>query len=186
MNKLSAALVLAALLLVSCANTTPSQTELDSQLSNDTAVESVDSVKQDDPSPSFEGFALTVGEIRLLPGEVADVEALLGAADDRLEAPSCLHDGNDTVYYYDGLEIVTSPSAAGDYIISVTVSGEGIAAEEGFSVGDTFSGVQSLGAADEELSAPDFGRYVYTRGDTSLTLLVTDDVITSISYAYEE
>lgn len=186
MNKLSAALVLAALLLVSCADSTPSQTELDSQPSDDTTVESVNSVKQDDPAPAFEGFALTVGEVRLLPGETADIEALLGKANDRLTAPSCVHEGDDTVYYYDGFEVVTSPSAAGDYIISVTVSGEGIAAEEGFAVGDAFSSVDSLGAADEDLSAPDFGRYVYTRGDTSLTLLVTDDVISSITYAYEE
>ena len=60
-----------------------------------------------------EGFSLVYHTVLLIPGSLTDVESVLGAPADRAEAPSCVHEGNDVLYYYDGLEITTSPSARG-------------------------------------------------------------------------
>ena len=60
------------------------------------------------PAPTAEdGFSLTYKDVRLTPGVHMDVESVLGAPVDKTEAPSCLHDGNDTVYFYEDLEVVT-------------------------------------------------------------------------------
>lgn len=112
-----------------------------------------------------------------------DVESVLGAPVDKTEAPSCLHDGNDTVYFYEDLEVVTSPSAQGEYIVSVTVISPAVITEEEITLGASISdALTALGDAEEA-----FGRYLFTRGNTTLTMM-TDDagIIVSISYGLGE
>jgi len=188
MNKLTAALLLSAVLLCACAtDSPPAVTDLTS--ASDTA--SVGSEAETSAAPEekeFTGYALTVKSVRLLPGEVADVEALLGKPSDKLEAPSCVHPGNDVVYYYDGLEVVTSPNAAGkSYITSITVTSDSIKTEEGIAIGSTLAdATAACGDYDKTKSVPDFGRYLFLKGRTSITLLTDpDNTVTSISYSFE-
>lgn len=183
MKKLTAALLLSALLLASCAR---DPVDPVSELSSDTPAEN-DVTSADAPSDEFEGFALTVGEVRLLPGVTVNVESLLGMPDDTLEAPSCVHEGNDVVFYYDGLEIVTSPSGAGNIVTSITVTADTVKTEEGITIGSTLEeAVAAYGDYDAAKSAPDFGRYVFVKSATLLTLLTdADNIVTSVSYSVE-
>ena len=191
MKKLTAALLLSAYILCACASepvdhTTPVDpvTESASDSVGSTAAETSAAV----PEAPYAGFALTVGAVRLLPGVTVGVDALLGKPLDTLTAPSCVHEGNDIVYYYDGMEIVTSPSAAGNYIVSITLTGENRKTEEGISVGSSLADVTAAyGAFDKAKSVPDFGRYVFFKAKTSLTVLTDlDNTVISISYSYEE
>ena len=135
------------------------------------------------PAESEQAFSLTYRDVQLTPGVHLDVVAALGEPMDRAEAPSCLHDGNDTVYFYEEAEIVTSPSAQGEFIVSVTLLSPALVTEEGIALGANISdAVTALGEAEEA-----FGRYLFTRGNTTLTMM-TDDagIIVSISYALAE
>lgn len=182
MKKLFSAFFVSALLLASC-TAGPVEEATDPASGTDTIGEtSVSAVEE------FAGFALTVGNARLLTGEVADIPALLGNPNDTLEAPSCIHEGNDTVYYYDSLEVTTSPSAAGNYILTVQVTSEDVKTEEGIGFGSTLDEAKAVyGEYDASLSSPDFGRYVFLRAGTSLTLLTDgDNLVTSITYTAEQ
>lgn len=142
-----------------------------------------DSDTAPDTPPAADPFALTYKDVRLVPGAHLDVESVLGAPVEKTEAPSCLHDGNDTVYFYEELEVVTSPSSQGEYIVSVTVLANTVNTEEGIAIGENISeAIAVLGDAEEA-----FGRYLFTRGNTTLTMM-TDDagIIVSISYALAE
>jgi len=125
--------------------------------------------------------------VRLIPGATADIESLLGKPTEKLEAPSCIHEGNDIVYYYDGLEIVTSPGKNGSTVISLTLTSDAHKTEEGIAVGSSLAdATAAYGAHDSKKSSPDFGRYVFLKSTTSLTLLTdADNIVTSISYTHE-
>ena len=180
MKKLLSACLLSALVLTACASSpVDTETTSDSNMVTDGGTAAAE---------TFGGFALTVGEVRLLTGETADVTALLGTPKDTLQAPSCIHEGNDTVYYYDGLEVTTSPSDAGDYILTIQITSEDMATEEGIRFGSSLEEAKAAyGDYDASLSSPDFGRYVFVRGGTSLTLLTDgDNLVNSITYTAEQ
>ena len=182
MKNFLCALLFSALVLTSCASEPVDEsTDLSSGLS--TGGETSASVPEE-----FAGFALTVGDARLLTGETADVPTLLGMPKETLQAPSCIHEGNDTVYYYDGLEVTTSPSAAGDFILTIQITSEDITTEEGIRFGSSLDEVKAAcGAYDEKLSSPDFGRYVFVRAGTSLTVLTDgDNTVNGITYTAEQ
>ena len=172
-NKRPVLLALCAVLLCACAK--------EPAVSTPTQPENLSITDAATTEKHIEGFALTVGDVRLIPGAMTDVEAALGTAADHYEAPSCVHDGNDIVYVYDFGEIMTSPGDGGSYIASVTVLPDAeIATEEGLTIGASVEEMLALyGACEEE-----FGRYVYTRGETTLTFLTTDGAVTGFSYAY--
>ena len=180
MNKLTAALLAVLLLLTACAvpaADTPAGGTTAAPLSASTAPAAETTAAADnDPA---EGFALNYRGVRLMPGAAADVQSLLGDPDDKLEAPSCVHEGNDTLYYYEGVEIVTSPSGEGETVYSLAVTGEDIPTEEGLTVGMSAEDALRLYGEGEEA----FGQYVFVRGATSLKIMTdADGTVTSITY----
>lgn len=180
MKKLTAVLLLLAALLAACAapNAQP-VSDTSSPAASDGGTAAPESVSVQDSAASDESFTLTYRGVRLTPGGTVDIEALLGAPDDRLEAPSCTHDGNDILYYYEGVEIVTSPSANGETLYSVSVLGEDIPTEEGLSIG--MSAEDALRLYGEGTEA--FGQYVFVRGAASLKIMTdADGTVTSITY----
>ncbi len=173
-KQLAAVLLLLSLGLAACTGTTPPADTNDSTPPTESTVPGETAV---------EGFSLTVGDATLTPGAVVDVTALLGEPLDQQTAPSCVHEGDDIVYTYDGLEIATSPSPAGQYITSVTLTSDVYATAEGIYIGSTAA---EMTAAYGETEAQ-FGRYMYTNGSTTLTFM-TDDAgtVTAIVYACVE
>lgn len=188
MNKLTAALLISAMLLCACVQDGTSDVPTDT--AGETTAEAAETVLDTAAETEFSGYALTLAKpaVRLIPGAAADIESLLGKPTEKLEAPSCIHEGNDTVYYYEGLEIVTSPGKSGSTVISLTLTSDTHKTEEGISVGSSLADAAAVyGAHDSTKSSPDFGRYVFLKSTTSLTLLTdADNVITSISYTHEE
>ncbi len=187
MNKLTAALLLSAMLLCACAQDGTDDVPTDT--AGDTTAEAGETVLDTAVEPEFSGYALTLTKpaVRLIPGATADIESLLGKPTEKLEAPSCIHEGNDIVYYYDGLEIVTSPGKNGSTVISLTLTSDAHKTEEGIAVGSSLAdATAAYGAHDSKKSSPDFGRYVFLKSTTSLTLLTdADNIVTSISYTHE-
>ena len=178
MKKWIALLALTALLLSACGAAPASVPE--SEAAGTTAAASAPA--------AADGYALEIGGVRLVPGAALTdtADALFGAPQDVQTAPSCIHDGDDTLYIYADFELVTSPGAAGETIASVAVLSEAIATAEGVRLGD---GIEAALAAygdaySEAESAPDFGRYVFVRGATSITMMTDGGgAVTAIAYA---
>ena len=181
MKKFAVLLLLSALICVGCTPTENPNT------GEDTKPPVTDTVGDSDTAPDTgdeaQAFSLTYKDAVLTPGAPLDVVASLGEPLDRAEAPSCLHDGNDTVYFYEDVEIVTSPSGQGEFVVSVTLLSPVVVTEEGIQLGANIGdALTALGEAQEA-----FGRYLFTRGNTTLTMMTDDDgVIVSISYALAE
>ena len=180
-KQFAAVLLLLSLGLAACSDTTPPDTDATDSTTPAESTDPADSITPNDTAE--EGFSLTVGDAVLTPGAVVDVTAILGEPLDQQTAPSCVHEGDDIVYYYDGLEIATSPSPAGQYITSITLTSDVYTTAEGVYIGSTAA---EMTAAYGETEAQ-FGRYVYTKGSTTLTFM-TDDAgtITAIAYAFAE
>ena len=181
MKKIAVLLLLSALILAGCTPAGNPNTGDDTKPPVSDAVGDSDTAP--DPADEAQAFSLIYKEVRLTPGVHVDVVTALGEPLDRAEAPSCLHDGNDTVYYYEEAEIVTSPSAQGEFIVSVTLLSPALTTEEGITLGANISdAITACGEAQEA-----FGRYLFTRGNTTLTMMTEDDgTIVSISYALAE
>lgn len=113
-------------------------------------------------------YGLTVGKSLLYPGaDPADLLPALGEPIDHLEAPSCVHDGMDRVYYYVGYEINTQPTAAGgEVIVSIYLSDDSITTDEGLRIGD---GAEKIAELYGE-STPTGGLYVYTKTDRGVSV----------------
>ncbi len=173
-KQFAAVLLLLSLGLAACSNPTP---PVDAGTDDSTAP--AESTAPDETAA--EGFALPVKDAVLTPGAAVDVTALLGEPLDQQSAPSCVHEGDDVVYTYDGLEIATSPSPAGQYVTSITLTSDVYTTAEGIFIGSTAA---EMTAAYGETEAK-FGRYVYTKGNSTLTFM-TDDAgtVTAITYAY--
>ena len=131
-------------------------------------------------------YGLTVGESLLYPG--ADPAALLPALGeplDRLEAPSCVHDGMDRVYYYAGYEINTNPTAdGGEVIVSIYLSDDSITTDEGLRIGDKAEKVTGLYGE----ATPKDGLYIYTKSDRGVSVSLNIQTngsgeVTSIYYS---
>ena len=181
MKKWIALLALTALLLSACGASPVSVPE--KEAAGTTAAASAA------PAPTAaDGYALEIGGVRLAPGAALTdtADALFGAPQDVQTAPSCIHDGDDTLYTYADFELVTSPGASGETVTSIAVLSEAIATEEGIRLGD---GIEAALAAygdaySEAESAPDFGRYVFVRGATSITMMTDGSgAVTAIAYA---
>ena len=180
MKKLFAILILAALILCAC-KPADDPTDVSQNTGTDSSVSDETSGAPGTPVDDLGIFAFTFRDVRLVLGEYADVESLLGEAVEKLEAPSCVHEGNDTVYSYDIVEIVTSPSDSGEYISSITLISDSVQTEEGIALGGLISSAQAAYGEGEE----SFGRYTFRRGASTLTMLTDDDgIILSIAYAY--
>lgn len=125
------------------------------------------------------GTALRVGA----PAD--EVIGALGAYKEKLEAPSCVHPGNDVLYYYDGYTVMTSPDASGRNMVSGFEIGTSAAKlANGITVGSTADEVKAaFGSAYTEA----FGLIVYDltgeNGGTpcSLSFTCIDGPVASIA-----
>lgn len=173
-KQLAAVLLLLSLGLAACDTADPADTD---PVPSDVT----DSAPADTGDENGAVFVLPVGDSILVPGGVRDIKALLGEPTDQQTAPSCVHDGDDILYIYEGLEIATSPSDKGQYTVSIMLTADNYKTMEGITIGDTAEDMKAAyGEAEES-----FGRYVYTMGKSTLTFMTDGDGnITSITYAY--
>ena len=99
---------------------------------------------------------------------------------DVYEAESCAFDGIEKIYTYDNYEITTCPENGIEKILNVYISHGEESTPEGIRVGDTVEDMKQ--AYGEDFKTADVS-YIYTRGNTTLTFVTNDDVISSIEYS---
>lgn len=135
----------------------------------------------DGPKPNEDGFVLVYkGQQLRIHAEFAPILAALGKPVTYTESASCAFDGLDKTYYYGNLYIDTYPVGDKDYIYDFWFADDSLSTPEGIYIGATKAQVEKAYGAEcfNGKSA-----YIITKADESLTIIVENDVVTSIQYS---
>lgn len=110
----------------------------------------------------------------------ADKKEALGEPIGTSEAPSCLYEGSDIIYEYDGFTLQTNQQGEDEILCIVTVETAAYATAKDIKVGDAVEAVKdAYGEAEKETKY-----YIaYTEDNTALTFSLSDGKVTAIEYA---
>jgi hypothetical protein len=174
---LLAVLMLAALSACDSQTATPTQpTETSGQEQTD-PTQSTE--KETEPASSVqEVFSFTYEGVELIPGEPFD-PSVLPEAESVYEIPSCAIEGTDNVYTYPTFELIAYNDGSGEVIYSVYLLDANTPTPEGLYLGDEFARVTELYGT--EYTADDT-ETTFTKGNTTLNLIVDGDTVVSIEY----
>jgi len=117
--------------------------------------------------------------VDIVPGaEMMPVKNALGEPASYYESISCAFEGMDKIYTYGSIQITTYTEKDVDYIYTIVLLDDGVTTPEGLYIGaDKASVVNAYG----EISG-DQNVAIYTRGNSSITVGLRDDVVVSITY----
>lgn len=114
-----------------------------------------------------------------IDSEAESILSQLGEAQSYFEAASCAFNGLDKVYSYSGFDLTTYTIDDVDYISEITIRDDSVTTKEGIYIG---SDIASLKASYGEPTEEKDGCYIYEKGNTRLSFVVSDDEVLSISY----
>lgn len=103
----------------------------------------------------------------------------LGQPDDKLTSASCAFGGNDTVYYYDSIEISTNDELGYERIYSIYLKDDLVSTEKNICVGATADEVKT---AYGEPTATAANGLTYEKDGMTLKFNLKDGSVSSILY----
>lgn len=116
-------------------------------------------------------------------GSAADKAfALLGDYDDMYEAPSCVHEGYDRFYTYDGFSVTTSAGEGGDIVTEFLIESSACVLSNGITVG---SSAEDVTAAYGEDYTESFGAMKYEFDGMTLTVVTDGTSVTSVMFSLD-
>ena len=134
----------------------------------------------DTPDPVVEELSFTYNGTKIaLHAPMEDILAALGQPKEYYESESCAFEGLDKTYKYNSFYIQTYPVDGKDYVYSFWFEDDLIANDEGIAIGSPLSDVQSAYAGRYTTES---GAYKITQGKGFLTIIMENDVVTSIQY----
>ncbi len=114
-------------------------------------------------------------------GAAADAAiALLGEYDDMYEAPSCVHEGYDRFYTYDGFSVTTAPQENGDIVTEFLIESSACTLANGITIG---SSAEDVTAAYGEDYSESFGTMRYEYDGVTLTIVTDGTSVTSVLFS---
>jgi predicted small lipoprotein YifL len=164
-------MVLLAAALTACGTTPPDPTKPADQAQNTQP-------QQTEPAEEEGVFSFTFEGIELIPGAPFDPSAL-PEADSIFEVPSCAIEGTDNVYSYSTMELTAYDDGTGEVIYSIYLLDADTPTTEGLYVGDDLARVEELYGADYETNDTEL---TFTKGNTTLNLLMDGETVISIEY----
>jgi hypothetical protein len=128
-----------------------------------------------------DSFSFTYKDTKIaLHAPAADILAALGEAKSYSESTSCAFEGLDKTYGYPSIYIQTYPIGDKDYIYGWWFEDDLVANEEGLSIGSSLADVQACYSADCYNGT---NAYQVKKGSGMMTIILENDVVTSIQYA---
>ena len=123
-------------------------------------------------------YSYTYEGVKLIPGEPFD-PSVLTEAESVYEVPSCAIEGTDNLYSYGTIELTAFDDGTGEVIYSIFFVDPNITTDEGLALGDD---VQKMIDLYGENYTQEGTACIYTGGNTVLSILVQNDVVTSIEF----
>lgn len=173
--------LVACMLIGGCADTTEEEKTPDRNIvigGNNTPSDST----EDNTDKSF---VFVHNNVKITPNDLVDpLVTALGSDYSYYESPSCAYIGLDKCYVYKGFTIYTYPDDnAVDHVLQVVLTDDTLSTPEGLILGDTAEKVIELYGKDYVESN---GSYAYTRGKTTLMIIMKNDRVLSIQYTYTD
>lgn len=133
-----------------------------------------------DPTVPAEGYSFTYNGTKIaIHADAAPILAALGEPQSYTEETSCAFEGLDKTYFYGSFYLQTYPMGEKDYVFCAWFMDDSVTTAEGAYVGMTQAQVEGIYGAD---SFNGSNAYVLTQGKSTLTLILTDGVVSSIQY----
>ena len=133
------------------------------------------------PTPATDGFTFTYNGTEIVMKAPAEpIVAALGEAKSYTEEASCAFTGLDKTYYYGSFYLETFPQDGKDYVFGLWFADDSVATKEGIYIGATQAQVEAAYGADNFNGA---NGYELTKGETKLTIILQDGVVSSIQYS---
>ena len=133
---------------------------------------------QDGKKEEKGAFRFVYEGVVLIPGEVFE-ESSLGTASAVSEVPSCAFDGNDRVYNYEKFELTAYIDGNQERIYSIYFMDPNLPTTEGLCLGDPVDDMKAFYGEDCEMNGT---AYVYTRGNSLLSIVTQNDIVVGIEY----
>lgn len=125
---------------------------------------------------------INLNGVKLLIGGVLSDEdkANLGQPVSTAEAPSCMYEGMDVIYEYDGFTLQTNQQSEDEIVCIVTITDPAYKTDKGVKIGDTADAVKkAYGAATEGNNY----YLVYAKEGFETTFNLSDGAVEEIVYA---
>ena len=130
--------------------------------------------------PVKDNYVFTYNGIAIMmDAEATDIVAALGEPKSYTEETSCAFDGLDKTYYYGSFYLSTYPMGDKDFVHSVWFSDDTLTTAEGIRIGATQAQVENAYGAQSYNGS---NAYVMTKGDSKLTVVLTDGIVSSVQY----
>lgn len=130
--------------------------------------------------PAKDNYVFTYnGTAIMMDVEATDIVAALGEPKSYTEETSCAFEGLDKTYFYGSFYLSTYPMGEKDFVYSVWFADDTVSTAEGIRIGNTQAQVESAyGTAGYNGS----NAYKMTKGDSTLTIILTDGLVSSVIY----
>lgn len=121
----------------------------------------------------------TGGTVIGMNQDVSTFLGSLGSYTNYAESKSCAFKGLDKIYSYAGFDLYTYPVDGVDYVNSIYLSDGTVSTQEGIHIGST---LDDMLAAYGDGYTEEYGVYQYAKDKSTLSFIVTDNVIEAIEY----
>ena len=134
-----------------------------------------------DTGASAPGYSFNYNGTEIsMKSPAAPILDALGEAKNYAEETSCAFEGLDKIYFYGSFYLYTYPQGDEDFVNMVELVDDTVTTEEGVSIGDTKEKVEEVYGAD---SYNGINAYILKSGETTLTIIMNNDKVSSIQYA---
>jgi hypothetical protein len=166
--------------LVACSEKTPSVVPSSPTSGQNTTQPTTEATQPEDTTADTaeELFFFQYEGVKLIPGEDFD-PTVLPEADSVFEVPSCAIEGTDNVYSYPPFELTAYNDGTGEVIYSIYLVDADTPTMEGLFVGDDLATVTELYGTDYTENDTEL---TFTKGDTTLNLIMDGETVISIEY----
>ena len=132
-------------------------------------------------APAEDGFVFNCnGTAISMHAPAAPIVEALGEPKKYTESASCAFEGLDKTYYYGSFYLDTYPMGEEDFVYGWWFADDTLTTEEGIYIGASQADVEKAYGADAFNGT---NAYVITKGDTMLTIILEEGMVSSIQYA---
>ncbi|MCD8300871.1 MAG: hypothetical protein LUC41_06855 [Clostridiales bacterium] len=131
----------------------------------------------DETAAAVDAYTVTIDGTTIIMNAEAD-PIIEGLGDDYsyFESESCAFEGLDKVYSYSGFKLDTYPTDDVDYVSAIIFMDDTVESDEGITIGSARDDViEAYGEADEDTGSS----LIYEKGDSTMTIGITDDAVSS-------